>query len=153
MGSHLKHNFYIVVADDDPLYRRVWERILSGLPNCQYTVCKNAAEAEAALDKEMATLLVCDVVMPGKNGFDLATEASKKYPWLQVVLTTGYEAKLSHFDLKEPHFHILYKPYRSTEDITKWLRHLLAQEDPTLDVSEDSFSENDDFPAVMEWKL
>lgn len=153
MGKHLKHNYYIVVADDDPLYRRIWERILSELPNCAYTVCKDALEAEAALEQDMATLLVCDVVMPGKSGIALATQASKKYPWLQVVLTTGYEAKLSHFNLNEPHFHILYKPYRSAEDIMKWLRRLLAQEDPTLDVSEDSFSENDDFPSVMEWKL
>jgi hypothetical protein len=45
------------------------------------------------------------------------------------------------------------KALGSAEDITKWLRHLLAQEDPTLDASEDSWSENDDFPAVMEWKL
>jgi DNA-binding NtrC family response regulator len=153
MGKNIARSYYIVIADDDPLYRRIWEKILSQLPSCRYTICQNVAEAEVALDKEMTTLLVCDVVMPDKMGFDLATQASKKYPWLQVVLTTGYEAKLSHFNLKEPHFHILYKPYRSAEDITKWLRHLLAQEDPTLDVSEDSWSENDDFPAVMEWKL
>ncbi|PIR20649.1 MAG: hypothetical protein COV45_04920 [Deltaproteobacteria bacterium CG11_big_fil_rev_8_21_14_0_20_47_16] len=153
MGKHLSQNFYVVVADDDPLYRRLWEKILSQLPNCQYKICANADEAEEALNKEMTTLLVCDVVMPGKNGFDLANESCKKYPWLQVVLTTGYEAKLSHFNLNDPKFHILYKPYRSTEDIVKWLNHLLAQEDPTLDAAEDSFSENDDFPAVMEWKL
>lgn len=153
MTNHIAQNYYIVVADDDPLYRRIWEKILGQMSNCQYTICKSVAEAESALDKDMATLLVCDVVMPDKMGFDLATEASKKYPWLQVVLTTGYEAKLSHFNLQQPRFHILYKPYRSAEDITKWLRHLLAQEDPTLDVSEESWSENDDFPAVMEWKL
>jgi two-component system nitrogen regulation response regulator GlnG len=153
MGKHMTPNYYIVVADDDPLYRRLWEKILSQFPNSRYRICSTVAEAEDALHKEMTTLLVCDVVMPDKMGFDLATEASKKYPWLQVVLTTGYEAKLSHFNLRDPKFHILYKPYRSVEDIVKWLKHLLAQEDPTVDASEDSWSENDDFPAVMEWKL
>lgn len=153
MGKHVPRNFYIVVVDDDPLYRRIWEKILGQLPRCAYKICDSAAAAEAVLDKEMATLLVCDLIMPEKTGLELANEAAKKYPWLQIVLTTGYEAKLSHFNLQDPKFHILYKPYRSTEDIVKWLNHLLAQEDPTLDVSEDSFSENDDFPKVMEWKL
>lgn len=146
-------NYYVVVADDDPLYRRIWEKILGQMPNCIYTICRSAAEAELALQQDMATLLVSDIIMPDKTGFDLATEASQKYPWLQVVLTTGYDATLSRFDLKDPKFQILYKPYRSIEDIVKWLKHILAQEDPTKDVSEDSFSENDDFPSVMEWKL
>lgn len=146
-------NYYVVVADDDPLYRRIWEKILEQMPNCIYTICRSAAEAELALHQDMATLLVSDIIMPDKTGFDLATEASRKYPWLQVVLTTGYDATLSRFDLKDPKFQILYKPYRSIEDIVKWLKHILAQEDPTQGVSEDSFSENDDFPSVMEWKL
>lgn len=153
MGHHLKHNYYVVVAEDDPLYRRIWKRILDQLPSCHYVICQNAREAEAALDKDMTTLLVSDVIMPDKTGFDLATESKKKYPWLQVVLTTGYDARLSNFNLSNPQFHLLYKPYKSPEDVLKWLRHLLAQEDPTLDISEDSWSENDDFPAVMEWKL
>lgn len=153
MGQNGRHNFYIVVVDDDPLYRRIWEKILAQLPGCDYKICESTKEAESVLHKEMTTLLVCDVIMPEKTGFDLASEALKKYPWIQVVLTTGYEARLSHFNLQDPKFHILYKPYRSTDDIVKWLSHLLAQEDPTMDVSEDSWSENDDFPAVMEWKL
>lgn len=153
MRKNLPRNFYIVVADDDPLYRRIWAKILAQLPKCSYTICDCAASAEVALDKDMATLLVCDLIMPDKTGFELANEAGKKYPWLQIVLTTGYEAKLSHFNLQDPKFHILYKPYRSTDDIVKWLNHILAQEDPTTDVSEDSFSENDDYPKVMEWKL
>lgn len=153
MGKRAPQHFFIVVVDDDPLYRRIWEKILGQLPRCAYKICDSAAAAEAVLDKEMATLLVSDLIMPEKTGLELANEAAKKYPWLQIVLTTGYEAKLSHFNLQDPKFHILYKPYRSTEDIVKWLNHLLAQEDPTLDVSEDSFSENDDFPEVMEWKL
>ncbi len=153
MGSQIARSFYIVVVDDDPLYRRIWEKILTRLPECKFKICESTKAAETVLDAGMATLLVCDLVMPDKNGLDLANESSKKYPWMQVVLTTGYEAKLSHFNLHDPKFHILYKPYRSTDDIVKWLKHLLAQEDPTLDISEDSFSENDDFPAVMEWKL
>lgn len=153
MGKHVPQNFHIVVVDDDPLYRRIWEKILAQLPSCTYTSCENATAAEAVLERELTTLLVCDLVMPDKTGFELASDAVKKYPWLQIVLTTGYEARLSHFSLQDPKFHILYKPYRSTKDIVTWLKHLLAQEDPTLDVNEDSFSENDDFPAVMEWRL
>ena len=144
---------HIVVVDDDPLYLKLWERILQRIPNCSYELCSNAKQGEAALARTTTTLLVSDVVMPGKSGFALANEAAAYYPGLQFVLTTGYDAQLSHFNLQNPHFHILYKPYHSIEDVVKWVVHLLAQEDPTLDVSEDSWSENDDFPAVMEWKL
>lgn len=153
MGKHDPNTLHVIVVDDDPLYRRIWEKILVQLPACTYTICDSASAAESALNKGEATLLVCDLVMPDKTGFELASDAIEKYPSLQVVLTTGYEARLSRFDLQDPKFHILYKPYRSTEDIVTWLKHLLAQEDPTLDVDEDSWSENDDFPAVMEWKL
>lgn len=148
-----KRSHHIVVAEDDPLYRRLWEKILPLIPGISYTICSSGKAAWKEVQKHPTDLLVSDIIMPDMSGFQLAGLSTEKYAGMQVVLTTGYDAHLSHFNLSDPHFHILYKPYRNVPDIVRWLSHILAQEDPTLDQNEDSWSENDDFPSVMEWKL
>ena len=74
-------------------------------------------QALAILAKDPAVdLLFSDVVMPGGiNGYELAEEASLRYPRLKVLLTSGYTANTAdtsfrgRFDsilLKKPYTHI-----------------------------------------------
>jgi CheY-like chemotaxis protein len=58
-----------------------------------YTVL-HADDGEAALRTLEATpqvdLLFTDIVMPGMNGRELATEAERRHPELKVLYTSGY---------------------------------------------------------------
>jgi YesN/AraC family two-component response regulator len=50
-----------------------------------------------------------DIVMPGMNGIDLADHVSRKYPWIRIVLTTGYSQALS--EKRGARFPVVSKPY------------------------------------------
>ena len=57
-------------------------------------------------------LLVTDVVMPGMNGHDLATELVSRLPGLKVLFTSGYSSHTTLIDGKlEPGAAFLQKPF------------------------------------------
>lgn len=143
----------VLVVDDDPLYLRVWEKIFRGMLDCHYCLTNDPRTAIAILKSQPVDLVISDIVMPNDNGYDIAALAAAKQPTARVVLTTGYDCNLSRFALHDPHFHILYKPYRNIGDIQRFIQHLLMREDLFADLSEDSVSENETYPHVMEWKL
>jgi PAS domain S-box-containing protein len=62
---------------------------------------------EAARDK--IDLVFTDVIMPGMNGLELARQVSKRWPDLEVVLTTGYSHVLA--EESDHGFPLLRKPY------------------------------------------
>jgi hypothetical protein len=80
----------ILVVEDD---KRVQRLTVDSLRELGYTVL-HADDGEAALRKLEATpqvdLLFTDIVMPGMNGRELATEATKRQPELKVLYTSGY---------------------------------------------------------------
>lgn len=143
----------VVIVDDDPLYLRVWEKIFRSIIDCHYCLTNDVAVVEAVLKNQPVDLIISDIVMPGESGFSIAALAAAHQPQAQVVLTTGYDCNLSRFGLRDPHFHILYKPYRNVGDIQRFIMHLLNRETTFAEFSEDSVSENEEFPAVMEWRL
>lgn len=148
-----KREFNIVVVDADPTYLKIWERILKDVPNCRFLLTNDPKGAEQLIKGKKLDMLISEVLMSANNGYDLANIAHARHPDAEIILTTSYSCNLSSFDLKDPKFSILYKPYNSIADIQKFIVRLLNHENPFEDASEDSFSENDDFPAVMEWKL
>ena len=106
------------------------------------------------LEEVPCQVLNSDIVMPGAYGYELARIACRRNPACRMVLTTGYGTDLSRFDLSDCRFHLLHKPYTDLGALKVFLRHLLGDEEPSFDdISEDSFSENEDYPQVTEWKL
>jgi PAS domain S-box-containing protein len=85
----------ILVVEDDPDVRALITRILEG---AGYRV-SIAQDAEAALTlcRDVGTeisLLLTDVVMPGKNGKVLADEAKALRPGLRVLFMSGYSDEI-----------------------------------------------------------
>jgi CheY-like chemotaxis protein/nitrogen-specific signal transduction histidine kinase len=80
----------VLVVEDDPDVRTYAVETLAGLG---YDVLE-AADADAALrlidEHKTISLLLTDVVMPGKNGRKLADEARQRHPGLKVLYMTGY---------------------------------------------------------------
>lgn len=143
----------VVVLDEDPTYLRVWEKIFRGIPGCRYNLTSNPLAAENIIKTGKVDLVISEIVLPTLDGYTIAELTHSLYPEAEVLLTTSYDCDLTRFNLKNPRFSILYKPYNNIEDIQRFINHLLNHEDVFSDVSEDSYSENDAFPDVMEWKL
>lgn len=80
----------ILVVEDD---KRVRQLSVDALRELGYTVV-HADDGAAALRQLEATpqvdLLFTDIVMPGINGRELATIATRRHPELRVLYTSGY---------------------------------------------------------------
>ncbi|HPM41481.1 MAG TPA: response regulator [bacterium] len=154
MGQSLKGSFRkIVVVEDDPTMLFFWGRILKDLGVEDYELFSDAVEAKMLLQEIPCTLLISDIVMPGAYGYELARIARRRNPACTIVLTTGYGTDLSRFDLSDCRFHLLHKPYGDISALKVFLRHIIDGDNSFDDLSEDSFSENEDYPQVTEWKL
>jgi two-component system, cell cycle sensor histidine kinase and response regulator CckA len=84
----------LVVEDDQPLR----ELTVSMLQAAGYRTIE-AKDAETALDilrvsKPGIDLLLTDVIMPGKNGFELLEKAKAVYPNLRSLFMSGYPGDL-----------------------------------------------------------
>jgi DNA-binding NtrC family response regulator len=143
----------VLIVEDDPTFGSFWVRLFMELGVTNYTLLSDPVVAMRLLEHEDFDLLISDVIMPRMNGYELAKFASRHNPKMTILLTTGYRIDLSHFDLEGCRFHILRKPYENISEIKKLIIHLLNGEDVFEDASDDSVSENEDYPLVTEWKL
>jgi DNA-binding NtrC family response regulator len=148
-----KNGNFIIVVDDDPIQLCFWQRILEDMGEHDLLLIADADKVKKALRERKCRLLISDIVLPGANGFDITRFANKTQPKCTVVLTSGYDADISRFDPAKLNFHLLHKPYMNIGELKKMLRHVLDGDTSYDDVSEDSFSENDEYPQVLEWKV
>jgi CheY-like chemotaxis protein len=73
-------------------------------------------------------LLISDVVMPGRNGFEIAAELQREIPGLRVLLMSGYSADVRAevaSDLSR--FPLIEKPF-SLQTLTERVEQLLDDE-------------------------
>jgi PAS domain S-box-containing protein len=102
----------VLVVEDNSDVRQV---AVSTLKSLGFTVTETeTADAAADLLKNSCDfkLVLSDVRMPGKlNGADLADLIKKKYPDVQVLLTTGYVEDAEMIEEMD----LLYKPYRAAD--------------------------------------
>ncbi|MCW1839245.1 ATP-binding protein [Prosthecomicrobium hirschii] len=69
----------------------------------------DAERAAAALASNSYELVLCDVVMPGQSGFDLAEGLARSRPDLPVILMTGYSEMLEQ--AAPAGIEVLWKPF------------------------------------------
>lgn len=81
----------VLVVDDEPLNRELLRRVLQR----EYEVeeAEDAAAALALLEKSHHEIRVvlCDQLMPGRSGTQLASEVHERWPDVAFVLLTGYD--------------------------------------------------------------
>ena len=90
-------NEVVLVVEDEDQVRDV---VLQILERRGYEVLLAAGGEEAteklAADGDRISLLLTDVVMPGRSGLDLYAEVAAKYPGLKVLFMTGYSNPERH---------------------------------------------------------
>lgn len=80
----------ILIVEDDDGVRQYASEILRDL-NYQIIEAKDSATALRLLDADKKfDLLLTDVVLPGKNGRELANEVERRRPGTKIIFMTGY---------------------------------------------------------------
>jgi two-component system, response regulator PdtaR len=85
-------NSAVLIVDDEPLIRETVSELLSsaGLPTLE---AANGVEALEMLSKNghAVAVLLTDIRMPGgMNGIDLARIAQRTWPWIKVIVMSGF---------------------------------------------------------------
>ncbi len=102
----------LLLVDDEDAVRRVTARALAR-DGWQVLQADSAEAALALLDADPAialTVLVSDVVMPGRDGAALVRDVRARYPGLPAILVSGY-AERSLTDRAPAAVSFLAKPY------------------------------------------
>lgn len=123
---NLRGSETILVVDDETALREFTSTLLT---TYGYTVfsAENGERALEILKDEHIDLLFSDVIMPGMNGYQLASTTQELYPEIKIQLASGFTDK-HHIDVADTTLHqnLLYKPFKSVDLLTR-LRELLKQ--------------------------
>src|SRR5204863_5378003 len=107
----------ILLVEDDPIVRQSISNKLTRLGYAVMTAA-NALEAIETLKRTPHfDLVFSDVIMPGPmNGADLIREVRRRWPAMNVLLTSGYTESTVLGKIKMPtDVKLLSKPYSSAE--------------------------------------
>jgi DNA-binding response OmpR family regulator len=81
----------ILIIDDDPDTRSMLEDILKSASHQTFT----AADGKEGLKQYLANptdLVITDMFMPDKDGFETIVELRKKFPTLSIIAMTGKDS-------------------------------------------------------------
>lgn len=102
----------ILVVEDEPAVRTLAARMLRA---AGYTVLEaGSGEEAAAISQRQASiqLLLCDVVMPGLSGPDVAIGFAERHPTAAVLFMSGYtDDQVAHHGLRPEQAPLLGKPF------------------------------------------
>jgi DNA-binding response OmpR family regulator len=104
----------ILLADDSPHAQRMGERILQeeGYQVVTLTDGQTAAERLLNIDPDV---VIADVFLPGRSGFDLCRHIKSNYRYMRVILTAGMLETLDECEAKRAGCDaILKKPFEAS---------------------------------------
>jgi|SRR5579863_4321043 len=104
----------ILLADDSPHAQRMGERILreEGYQVVTATDGKTAVERLPSIDPDV---VIADVFLPGRSGFDLCRHIKASYRHMRVILTAGMLETLDEDEAKRAGCDaILKKPFEAS---------------------------------------
>lgn len=91
MSSDGLQRVCLLVVDDEPLNRELLRRVLSR----EYDIeeAQDAQDALRIMEQRGADvrIILCDQLMPGRSGTDLAKDVSVRWPGTYFILLTGYD--------------------------------------------------------------
>lgn len=128
---------HILVVDDEKDMTRLLQRTLEPELGCRVTAAFSGEAALAILAEETADLAVCDVKMPGMDGFELLERIRSLYPDMTVVMLTAFgNIESAVKAMKAGAYDFIAKPFERDDilfKIRKALeRSLLLKENRTL---------------------
>ena len=102
---------HVLVVDDEELYRRSLERILTRVGH-EVLEARDANEALAIAAAQPVDLVLADVRMPGINGLELVRQLHEMHPDLPCIVVTGFGGPEQSIEaLRAGAFWYLEKPF------------------------------------------
>lgn len=107
----------ILISDDEPRIRQIIGSVLKNR-GCHVTVCENGAkaiEAMLAAGPHYYQLVLSDIRMPDKNGYEVFAASRKHNPDSPVILMTGFGYDPHHSIVRasqEGLQSVLFKPFQ-----------------------------------------
>jgi CheY-like chemotaxis protein len=110
----------ILIVDDEPKIRRVIGDVLSNR-GCSVELCETGEEAIAMLENAAVgpersfDLVVSDIKLPDRNGYEVFSAARKNLPGVPVILMTGFGYDPHHSIVRASQDglqSVLFKPFQ-----------------------------------------
>jgi two-component system response regulator HupR/HoxA len=81
----------LLIVDDEMLNRELLRRVLHR--SYEIEEAEDAAQAISVLEQcgDDVRLILCDQLMPGRTGTELAVEVRQRWPHINFLLLTGYD--------------------------------------------------------------
>lgn len=118
----------ILVADDEPNIRATISDVLRKF-RANVTVATTGAEAIALVKSRQFSLVISDIRMPDKSGYDVFAAARKHSATLPVILMTGFGYDPNHSIVRasqEGLHAVLFKPFKAAQLLEEIRRALQA---------------------------
>ena len=125
----------ILIADDELNIREPIGLVLTRL-GAICTVCKDGHEAHHAIESQDFDLVVSDIKMPHRNGYEIFATAKRRRENLPVILMTGFGYDPHHSIVRahqEGLSSVLFKPFKVDELLEK-IREALKKPDAAAPV-------------------
>ena len=107
----------ILLVDDDPFTRRLFEGLFRG-GSIELVTASNVAQARNAFDLGDFNLVILDQRLPDGNGLDLFAEMRRLRPRQTALMITGYaEVRDAMRAVREGLFDYLTKPFENLEEL------------------------------------
>lgn len=128
----------VLVADDEPQIRQTVRAVLERR-GCEVTVCTDGASAIAAIEASAApgghpfALVISDVRMPDRNGYEVFRAAKKASSDLPVILMTGFGYDPHHSIVRSSQEGLhcfLFKPFQVGQLLEEVHKALVGQARP-----------------------
>ncbi len=116
----------ILLAEDDDMIRAIATDVLKSR-GYKVLPARDGQEAVAIFNQQAGAIdmVVFDLIMPKKRGFDAYLEISRQAPLIKALFVTGYsEAEVERGELRKRNLPLLLKPY-TPADLLKKIRDLL----------------------------
>ena len=91
MTNTINNKIRVIIADDHPVVREGLVHIISSTPDIIVAgEAENGAELLEIIRKKDLDVVVLDVDMPQKNGWEVMAHLNAEYPKLPIIILSGF---------------------------------------------------------------
>lgn len=118
---------HVLIADDQPNIRETIHEVLCKL-GATVHVAQDGAEASTIIDQRSLDLIITDIKMPHRNGYEIFAAARRRDATVPVILMTGFGYDPNHCIVRASQAGlqaVLFKPFK-VEQMLEEVRKALA---------------------------